>query len=561
MFYPEIKGLNSVKQLREEWKLKEALEIILELEQRDNLSLKESLSYKLVKADLLELLGNELKAIELAKEIFQESQKLGDIVSSLDALLIQGRLYMLRVNITQSEDIILQADNLFKLIKKTSSIDLRERESLFLRIKAGILFFKGENQKSLELNKRAYELANDTGNKGLISASLNNIADKYYNMGEYDKAIKYAKKAFKVKTDQWMGVVLGTLIEINVSKGDIKEAKGYLDQLRELSEKFNQRPFKIIYQFSKALILKSSLRARDRIQAEDKFKEFAMDHKIGYFRIDAIINLCDLYLTEFRITNDLEIINEIQPYIQELLSIAEKHNLYLYLAETYFLQAKLSLLILDLKKAKRFLTQAQKIAESYGLKRLAMKISFEHDELLRKTKMWENLKITPASISKLLELTGLNEQMENMVKKRLVEVPEITKEDPVMLLILTEGGNLLFSEKFVEDILFEDDILGGFLSTINYFITEVFSEGLERAIFGQYTLLMRPLQPFLIFYIFRGYSYFAYRKIERFLESIQNDELIWQSLQNFFQKSKSVQKHSVPSLESLITEIFIEEKN
>ena len=560
MLHPEIKELIQVNQLREEGKLKEAFQIISELEQKDDLSLKESLSYKLVKADLLHLLGNSLEAIELAKEIYQEFQNLGDLVSSIDALLIQGHFYMVSVNLTQCEDIILQADNLIKIIKKTSSIDLRERESLLLRIKGGIFFFKGEIQQSLKLTKRAYELAKDTGNKGLISASLNNIADKFYQMRDYDKAIKYAKKVFKLKTNQYLPTVLGTLIEINVSKGDIKEAKVYLDQLREYSEKFNTKPVKILYQSAMALILKSSLRARDRIKAEDMFKELAMDHEVGYYRIDAIINLCDLYLTEFRITNDPKIINEIHPYIQELLNIAEKQHLFSYLTETYLLRAKLSLLTLDLKKAKQFLTHAQKMAESYGLKRLAMKISFEHDKLLRKTKMWESLKINQTSLSERLELTGLNEQMENMVKRRLVEVPEISKEDPVMLLILTDGGNLLFSKKFAEDFSFEDDILGGFLTTINYFITEVFSEGLERAIFGQFTLLMMPLQPFLICYIFKGYSYFAHRKIERFLESIQNDDFIWQSLQNFFQKSKSVQNYNVPSLESLITEIFVEGK-
>ncbi|MFX0011085.1 MAG: tetratricopeptide repeat protein [Candidatus Hermodarchaeota archaeon] len=562
MFYPEIKGLNSVKQLREEWKIKEALQIILELEQRDDLSLKESLSYKLVKADLLRISGNDLEAVEIAEEILQEFQKLGDLVSSFDALLIQAYVYMMIVNVSKSEDIIRQLESLLNVIKETLSIDLRERESQFARIKGGIFFLKGEIQRSLELTIRAYELAKDVGNKELISASLNNIADKYYHLKDYDKAIMYAKEVFKLKTNQYLPAALGTLIEINVSKGDINEAIIYLDQLREYSEKFDTKPSKVCYQSSKAFILKSSLRARDRIQAEDIFKELAIDNTIhSYVRIEAIINLCDLYLTELRITNDPEIINEMHVCIQELLNIAEKQNLYLYLAETYFLQAKLALLTLDLKKAKQFLTQAQKIAELYGLKRLAMKISFEHDKLLRKTKMWESLKNAEVDISELLELTGLNEEMENMVQRRLVEVPEISKEDPVMLLILTDGGNLLFSKKFTEDFSFEDDLLGGFLTTINYFITEVFSEGLDRAIFGQYTLLMMPLQPFLICYIFKGYSYFAHRKIERFLESIQNDELIWQSLQNFFQKNKSIQKYSVPSLESLITEIFIEEKN
>ncbi|GAH55989.1 unnamed protein product, partial [marine sediment metagenome] len=67
-------------------------------------------------------------------------------------------------------------------------------------------------------------------------------------------------------------------------------------------------------------------------------------------RIDAIIHLCDLYLIELRITNDPEIINEIQPYIRELLDIAKNQHMYLVLAETCLLQAKLSLLTSDCLK-------------------------------------------------------------------------------------------------------------------------------------------------------------------------------------------------------------------
>ena len=112
----------------------------------------------------------------------------------------------------------------------------------------------------------------------------------------------------------------------------------------------------------------------------------------------------------------------------------------------------------------------------------------------------------------------------------------------------------------MEDFSFEDDILGGILTTINYIISEVFSEGLDRAVFGQYTLLMMSAQPFLACYIFKGHSYYAYRKIRNFLDSIQNDSVIWQSLQNFCQMSKSIQLDDIPSFESLITEIFVEKK-
>ena len=562
MFYPEIKGMNLVKKLRDEGKIEEVLQIISELEHRDDLSLKELCSYKLVKAELLQELGNILDANEIAKEIFQEFQKIGDLVSAFKALLIQAYSYMITTNLRKSEDIIRQAEDLLKVIKAIFSIDLRERESYLARIKAGIFFFKGQIRESLEFNKKAYRLAKDTGNKVLISICLNNIADKYYHLKEYDKAINYAKRALELIQTPQSAVAFSTLIEINVTKGDIKEAKHYLDLLRDYSEKFSSKWSNAFYQSSRGLILKSSLRARDRIKAEDLFKELASDNTISSeLRIEAIIHLCDLYLTELQLTNDPDVITEIYPYIQELIRISEKDHLYLYLAETHILQAKLSLLTLDIKKAKQFLIQAQNIAESYGMRRLAMKISLEHDELLRQTKMWEDLKASGVNLTERLELAGLNEQMENMVKKRMIEIPEISKENPVMLLFLTEGGNLLFSKQFVEDFSFEDDILGGFLTSINYFITEVFSEGLDRAIFGKHTLLMMPLQPFLVVYIFKGDSYYAHRKLKNFLNSIQNDSAIWQSLKKFLQQSKIIQLNDIPSLESMVMKIFTSKKN
>jgi len=558
MFHPEIKGLSPVKRLREEGKIKEAMQIVLELEQVDDLSLKELLSYKLVKANLSRELGNYSDAIEIAKETYIEFQKLGDLVSSVDALLIQAYSYTITVNLTQSEHLIQQAENLFKVIKETLAIDLRERESFLVRIKAIIHYFKGEIQRSLELNIRAYELAKDIGNKGFISVGLNNIASVYYHMKEYDKAITYAMQALKVNYSLTLAVSLGTLIDIYVSKGDIKEAKVYLDHLREHSEKFDSKWNKTLYYSVKALILKSSLRARDRIKSEDLFKELALDNTVaGESRIDAIINLCDLYLTELRLTNDLEIINEIQPYIQELLNIAKKDHLYLYLAETHLLQAKLSLLTLEIKEAKRFLTQAQNIADTYGLKRLAIAISNEHDKLLNQEKVWENFKQAEITLSERLKLASLNEQIDYMLKKRILEVPELSDEDPVLLLIVSEGGVPFFSHSFIEEKSFESHLFGGFLTTIDYFIKEMFSEGLDRAVFGDHTLLLKAIPPFFISYIFKGDSYYALKKIDYFINIIQKEDDIWKKLLRYFRANKSIQLKDVPLLDSLITEIFI----
>jgi len=424
----------------------------------------------------------------------------------------------------------------------------------------------GEMDTSLKYNIKSLELFRKIKSTFNIAILLNNMGELYGEMGEYELAVNYFEEGISLLEhfpQSFVSIegIIESLITVAVEYGDNERAQKYFHRLEDIYNQKRGDGIEFGYKLTKALILKTSSRIRDKAKAEELFKELIETETIAFDAIiKAHIHLCDILLTEYRIENSVEVLNELNYYISKLLDIAEKQHSYLVFCETFILQAKIALLNFDVKSARLFLTNAQKVAESYSMKRLAMKISYEHDKLLRQNKMWENLKVSEVSLSERLELTGLSEQMENLVKRRMIEVPEISKEDPVMLLILTEGGNLLFSKKFVEDFSFEDDILGGFLTTINYIISEVFSEGLDMAVFGQYTLLMMPVQPFLVCYIFKGDSYFAHHKIKNFLESIQKDNLVWQSLQNFFQKSKSIQLDDIPSFELLITEIFVEKK-
>lgn len=86
----------------------------------------------------------------------------------------------------------------------------------------------------------------------------------------------------------------------------------------------------------------------------------------------------------------------------------------------------------------------------------------------------------------------------------------------------------------------------------------MFSEGLDRANFGQYSILMKSIPPFLVCYLFLGQSYLAQHRINYFIETIQNNHLIWETFNKFYQTNQVIQSKDVPSLEPLITEIFIE---
>ncbi|MHA1460877.1 MAG: hypothetical protein ACTSO8_05290, partial [Promethearchaeota archaeon] len=199
----------------------------------------------------------------------------------------------------------------------------------------------------------------------------------------------------------------------------------------------------------------------------------------------------------------------------------------------------------------------QNIADTYGLKRLAIAISNEHDKLLNQEKVWENFKQAEITLYERLKLASLNEQIDYMLKKRILEVPELSDEDPVLLLIVSEGGVPFFSHSFIEEKSFESHLFGGFLTTIDYFIKEMFSEGLDRAVFGDHTLLLKAIPPFFISYIFKGDSYYALKKIDYFINIIQKEDDIWKKLLRYFRANKSIQLKDVPLLDSLITEIFI----
>ena len=112
----------------------------------------------------------------------------------------------------------------------------------------------------------------------------------------------------------------------------------------------------------------------------------------------------------------------------------------------------------------------------------------------------------------------------------------------------------------VKDKAFEDHLFGGFFTAINSFISDKFSEGLDRAIFGEHTLLMNSIPPFLMCYVYKGQSYSAQQKIRYFLDKLTGNKETWQAFEKYYQKNQEIQLKDIPSLEPLINEVFRDKK-
>jgi tetratricopeptide (TPR) repeat protein len=425
-----------------------------------------------------------------------------------------------------------------------------------------VLFnYKGDLNQAIDLQKEALDLVRRINYISGIIESLKNLGLMYQEQGNFTLSQKVLEEALEISekynyTRNYL--IYHALFQLSIKKGDLEQAKYYLDQLKEFKD--ISPTADLAYRVNKAVFLKTSPRVINRGKAEEILKKIVKEDVQYEGAILALINLCDLLIIELRDTNNSELLEELKLYIAQMQDIAKKSHSFSVLAESFLLQARLDLISLDLKNARRLLTQAQKIADNYGLKWLAIKISNEHDELLKQLDNWGKIEEKEAPLSERIELSRLNEQMQNMVQKRMMEKPTLTVETPVLLLVVSEGGNPIFSQSFVEDQSFEDHLFGGFFTAINSFISEKFSEGLDRATFGEYTLLMNPVSPFLMCYVFKGQSYSAQTRINYFIDRIQKDKPIWQIFEKFYQLNKEIQLKDVPSLELLISEAFIKKK-
>ncbi|MHA2050811.1 MAG: tetratricopeptide repeat protein [Promethearchaeota archaeon] len=323
-------------------------------------------------------------------------------------------------------------------IKKGYAISKRKNYkygiALGLLSKGVIYGLQGYFGKSVTYHERSLATFKELSNEFYVANILNNLSGIYRDMGDLESAfesielsIKYAKE---LGNSRMIGVFYDFLIQLLIDKGELKKAQKTIEELEHLNNQLNNSHIKQVYLFNKALLLKVSSRSRDRIEAEDILKQIIENETIWYENhVKAILNLCELLLIELRISNDLSLLDEINIYTAKLLTIAEKNHSYILFAEVYFLKAKLALLTLDLKTARRFLIQAQRISERFGYDQLAAKISIEHNNLLNQLSIWDDFKHKEVSLSERIKFAGMDVQMRDLLQNRAILTVPVKEEE------------------------------------------------------------------------------------------------------------------------------------
>ena len=609
--------INLSFKLLNEGKEEEAWQKIAKWEKSEHLTPEENHVYKIFKVTILQLTGRIAESLKIAEEHYTESKIQENIVDAIDVLLLKCTDLFILGRIPEMGETIMLCETMLKsMLQELNGWDKEWRESsiwlmmgyylyninendkalkhlnkslkiieksdilsIFLPINLSALGFvyTGKGELDLALKSHKESLGHSRGEymaiKIVNATSYHNIGEIYFQKGDLDHAIEYYEKSLKIweqftapMAHFYVGLDYNSLIKAFLYKDSPERAQEYLDQLldylktRKLDENFYH------YKLGKVMILASSSRTRDHAEAEKVLKEFIANHdaliKSGTFTIPIeygagiwYLLICDIYLRELRLTNNLTILNDIKPFITRLLKESERTNSYTLQVQTYLLHGKISLLEMNMGDARRYLTQAQRMAEDHSLQLLARAISREHDKLLEQLDEWEDLKRKKASILERMDLASLDITMDRMQGMRAIEPPALVEEEPVLLLIMGEDGVPYFNHSFIEG-WDDQDLFSGFMSAFNSFSSELFSKSIDRIKIDENTILLKPVESFMVCYVIKGQSYPALLKLTRFSDAIKWKPEIWNSLNKAVKTSEMLEFHNPSSLGDVVNEIF-----
>ncbi|MHA1988383.1 MAG: tetratricopeptide repeat protein [Promethearchaeota archaeon] len=491
---PEPKELVQAKKLIEDGKKEEALEIVRKFQQTawvyfNRRKFDEALKIALQSKQLIEKIGSEN---DLAHNFLLQgniySQK-GDIKASLNfgmksinlheklnlqaglssSLFLVGLNHMNNFDFDQSINLCKQALSIKEAFPATKLYTLS--------VLGNIYTIKGDLAKALKICEEGLKLATEGNFYFMIPSFMWYLGNIHAFLGDIEKGVDYMRRNLELLykyPDKYsngftlVGLILFLILERINEKNSYEQARGYLKQLEDLKlkdkGKFFEKFITSCYSISKGIILKVSGRTRDRAEAEALLRE-VVESEISsvqelVLKQYAMNALCDLYIEELGSSNDSTIIDDINPLISNMFNYAEKLQSNLIMIGVKVLQAKMELIQMNFEESKIILTKALKLAELSDNQYYAQIISNEHDRLLEQQDLWDKLEETNAPFSERIKLASFDGVLDRIRGKRYEEPIEVVNEQPVLLLLIAEGGVLIFSYPFTDEWKHDTEIFG-----------------------------------------------------------------------------------------------------
>jgi tetratricopeptide (TPR) repeat protein len=419
---------------------------------------------------------------------------------------------------------------------------------------------KGDLAGALKYYNECLNISKELDEKGGMAISYHNIGLVYAEMGKNSLSFENLLKGLEINREIGNNFEVSRsifdIINVQADHAEIATLHSLLTELATINQKEHNIRINYRYQIANAVVLKNSGRSRDIYKAEEIMYELIKDESIeNELLIIILLHLCDLLFQELHITFEAEIVEEIAPLTDKLLKVAQKGKSFLLFAEFYYFRSKLNLLQLDIIEAQKNLTKAERIAREYGLSRLEQKISFDHDDLLKKMEIWEELAEKHAPIPDRLKLLSLENDLKILMKKEELKSIVFHPEEPLLLSIISKSGTSLFTHVFHKD--WEDKgLFSSFMSAFNYFSNEFFSKTLDRIKIGENIIILSPIHEYIFCYVIKGHTFPALKRMDRLIKEVKQSPKILEMLDHAQAKNIVLTNENFPPFKAIFTPIF-----
>ena len=158
---------------------------------------------------------------------------------------------------------------------------------------------------------------------------------------------------------------------------------------------------------AEGLILKSSKKMRDKVLAQQIFKDMLSTKPTEFHTINfALYSLCDLMIEEVSVYGDEEVLIEVNELVDTIYDKAEAKNHPQFKIESKLLKSKFLLLRGDVDAAENLIYDSLKIAEEYGM-----------DKQLERITQEEKILSNEKNLKELKEISGDHLTIQEKLKK------------------------------------------------------------------------------------------------------------------------------------------------
>lgn len=537
-----------------------------------------------------------------AQLIYQQSLDIyKELGNELDAGYVLNNLGMIYA---WKGDYGLALEHSLQSLSISDELENDRAKVIFLQSISEVFYKLGELERSLEYLEKCLSIYEDQNNKLGIASILNSISMIFYRKGEIEKSLDYAKqsKEIYIQLEEKLGLAsvnetlgklelaLGNvgkaysllkesldlrnnqinrmeitstlfwLIVISIESNSLNQVQTFLIRIQKIIERQKNEVSELRHRLASALILKTSSKQDILRKAKNMLQDIVsgvlLDHELWSL---AQYHLCELLIKEIELFHEKDEIQNLATALEKYYEIAQQIESHTMFAESFWLKVQLSMIRHNYQDARIHLDQAQQITEDKGYRKLAM-------EIPRMRKMLESyfdLKTEP-TIDTQVNLVNkaaepVNEEVIRLVNKRTVDMPRFQDEEPVLLIIVYEGGVTIYSKKFSQKEMIDEMFVGGFLTAIDSFMHQTFTTdgSIERIKHQEYTLLLKGEQPLRFCYVFKGQSFTAIQKLDKIIGELKKSITIWHALVNNL--GEQLTDKEKEQIELMADKVFLEE--